>query len=211
MIFATAVVIAVFLPEIFTTSVQGHFVGPLALAFIFAVLASLLVAMTTTPALCALLLTRPDARPESRWLLRLKALQTRAVHGVEGNFRAVIAVLLVCVAAAAIALPFLGGTFMPDFREGHFVLQVSSSIPGTSLDQMLDVGKRMSAEILALPYIATVEQQVGRAELGEGHLGPASQRIPCGTQSRYKSGPAGRAGCPCAISSDTIPACRARW
>ena len=49
MIYATAVVIAVFLPELFTSSVQGHFVGPLALAFIFAVLASLVVAMTSTP------------------------------------------------------------------------------------------------------------------------------------------------------------------
>ncbi len=55
-IYATAVVIAVFLPELFTSSVQGHFVAPLALAFIFAVSASLLVAMTSTPALCALLL-----------------------------------------------------------------------------------------------------------------------------------------------------------
>ena len=53
--------------------------------------------------------------------------------------------------AAGVALPFLGGTFMPDFREGHFVMQVSSSIPGTSLDEMLDVGKRISAEILRCP------------------------------------------------------------
>ena len=55
--------IAVFLPEIFTSSVQGHFVGPLALAFIFAVIASLLVAMTSTPALCALLLRRHASPP----------------------------------------------------------------------------------------------------------------------------------------------------
>ena len=171
-IYATAVVIAVFLPEIFTTSVQGHFVGPLALAFIFAVLASLLVAMTATPALCALLLRRHDARPESRWLRRLKVWQSPAVHGVAAHFKVVVAVLIVCVVAAAAALPFLGGTFMPDFREGHFVIQVSSSIPGTSLDEMLDVGKRISAEILALPYVASVEQQVGRAELGEDTWGP---------------------------------------
>ena len=63
-IYATVVVIAVFLPELFTTSVQGHFVGPLALAFIFAVVASLLVALTSTPALCALLLSKPDMRAE---------------------------------------------------------------------------------------------------------------------------------------------------
>jgi len=171
-IYATAVVIAVFLPEIFTSSVQGHFVGPLALAFIFAVLASLLVAMTATPALCALLLPRQDTRTESRWLLQLKVWQTRAVHTVAQHFKAVIAVLVVCVIAAAAALPFLGGTFMPDFREGHFVIQMSSSIPGTSLEEMLDVGKRMSAEILALPYVDMVSQQVGRAELGEDTWGP---------------------------------------
>src|SRR5262249_35023395 len=69
-------------------------------------------------------------------------------------------------------LPFLGGTFMPDFREGHFVLQVSSSIPGTSLDEMLALGRRISAEVLALPYVKSIEQQVGRAELGEDTWGP---------------------------------------
>jgi CzcA family heavy metal efflux pump len=171
-IYATAVVVAVFLPELFTSSVQGHFVGPLALAFIFAVAASLLVAMTSTPALCALFLRQHDARPEAAWLRRLKTWQAGAVHRVGAHFRIVAAVLLVMVAASLAALPFLGGTFMPDFREGHFVMQVSSSITGTSLDEMLAVGKRISAEVLALPYVATIEQQVGRAELGEDTWGP---------------------------------------
>ena len=171
-IYATAVVIAVFLPELFTTSVQGHFVGPLALSFIFAVLASLLVAMTSTPALCALLLRDHSTRPPARWLERLKKWQNAAVHGVGAHFKAVAAVLLLLVVGALAALPFLGGTFMPDFREGHFVLQVSSTIPGTSLDEMLAVGKRISADVLALPYVKSIEQQVGRAELGEDTWGP---------------------------------------
>jgi CzcA family heavy metal efflux pump len=171
-IYATAVVVAVFLPELFTSSVQGHFVGPLALAFIFAVVASLLVAMTSTPALCALFLRQHDARPEAAWLRRLKTWQSGAVHRVGAHFRIVATVLLVMVAASLAALPFIGGTFMPDFREGHFVMQVSSSITGTSLDEMLAVGKRISAEVLALPYVATIEQQVGRAELGEDTWGP---------------------------------------
>jgi Cu/Ag efflux pump CusA len=128
--------------------------------------------MTTTPALCALLLRRHDARPESGWLRRLKALQTRAVHGVATHFTAVTGSVIVCVLAAAAALPFLGGTFMPDFREGHLVIQSSSSIPGTSFDEMLAVGRKLSAEVLALPYVAMVTQQVGRAELGEDTWGP---------------------------------------
>ena len=171
-IYATAVVIAVFLPELFTSSVQGHFVGPLALAFIFAVVASLLVAMTSTPALCALFLREHDERSEAGWLRRLKVWQDAAVHRVGAHFKVIAAILLTLVVAALVALPFLGGTFMPDFREGHFVMHVSSSIPGTSIDEMLAVGKRISADVLALPYVQSVEQQVGRAELGEDTWGP---------------------------------------
>jgi CzcA family heavy metal efflux pump len=171
-IYATLVVIAVFLPELFTSSVQGHFVGPLALSFIFAVTASLLVAMTSTPALCALLLHGHEFRGEAGWLKRLKAWQTDAVHGVERYFKRTAIILAGLVVAAIAALPLVGGTFMPDFREGHFVAQVSSSIPGTSLDQMLDIGKRISADLLSLPYVDTVEQQIGRAELSEDTWGP---------------------------------------
>jgi CzcA family heavy metal efflux pump len=171
-IYATVVVVVVFLPELFTSSVQGRFVGPLALAFIFAVLASLLVAMTSTPALCALLLRRRDARPEARWLQTLKRWQRWSVRRVGAHLKLTVLVLIGLVIVALGVLPFLGGTFMPDFREGHFVLQVSSSVPGTSLEEMLALGKRISADVLALPYVKTVEQQVGRAELGEDTWGP---------------------------------------
>jgi CzcA family heavy metal efflux pump len=171
-IYATAVVIAVFLPELFTSSVQGRFVGPLALAFIFAVTASLIVAMTSTPALCALFLRQHDARPQAGWLARLRSWRGAAVRKVGGHINATLIALLLLVIAAAAALPFLGGTFMPDFREGHFVMQVTSSVPGTSLDEMLSAGKRISEDVLALPYVQTVEQQVGRAELGEDTWGP---------------------------------------
>jgi len=171
-IYATAVVIAVFLPELFTSSVQGHFVGPLALAFIFAVVASLVVAMTSTPALCALFLRTHDARPEAGWLRRLKSWQNSAVHRVGAHFKVVAAILVGMVVAALAVLPFLGGTFMPDFKEGHFVMQVSSTITGSSLEEMLDVGKRISADVLALPYVQSIEQQIGRAELGEDTWGP---------------------------------------
>jgi len=171
-IYATAVVIVVFLPVLFTSSVQGRFVGPLALSFIFAVVASLIVALTSTPALCALLLRRHDERPEARWLQVLKVWQRRALERVGAHLKLTILLLIALAVAAVAALPFLGGTFMPDFREGHFVIQMSSSIPGTSLDEMLALGKRVSAEVLALPYVKTIEQQVGRAELGEDTWGP---------------------------------------
>ena len=171
-IYATAVVIVVFIPELFTSSVQGHFVGPLALAFILAVTASLLTAMTTTPALCALLLRSGSFHDEARWLVRLKTWQRECVEWIQRRAIGVLSGIAVLVVAAACVVPFLGGTFMPDFREGHFVIQATSSIPGTSLDEMLRVGRRISADILALPYVQSVEQQVGRAELGEDTWGP---------------------------------------
>lgn len=171
-IYATIVVIAVFLPEIFASSVQGHFVGPLALAFVLAVLASLLVAMTVTPALCALLLRRENTHPEARWLQRLKSWQAHAMHWVSGHLIATMTMLTLLVAAALATLPFLGGTFMPDFREGHFVMQVSSSIPGTSLEEIRNLGTRISKDVLTLPYVQSIEQQLGRAELGEDTWGP---------------------------------------
>jgi CzcA family heavy metal efflux pump len=171
-IYATLVVIAVFLPELFSSSVQGHFVGPLALAFILAVLASLFVALTATPALCALFLREEDSHTDARWIAWLKDRQTRALDAARRHLVVVGAVLFVLFAASLATLPFLGGTLMPDFREGHFVMQVSSSIPGTSLDQMLNLGRRISAEVLKLPYIQSIEQQVGRAELSEDTWGP---------------------------------------
>ncbi len=170
-LYATVVVVAVFLPELFTSSVQGHFIGPMALAFILAVLASLVVALTTTPALCALLLRR-HTEAEARWIATLKALQMRAIRVIDAHLGATAAVLALLAAAAIGVLPFLGGIFMPDFREGHFVMQVTSSIPGTSLDEMLRLGEHISTDVLRLPYVQTVEQQVGRAELGEDTWGP---------------------------------------
>ena len=171
-VYATLVVIIVFLPALFSTSVQGKFVGPLALAFILAVLASLLVALTAAPALAALMLKARDHHADFAWIQRMKVWQQRGVGFVHDNFRIVIAALAVLTVAATALLPFLGGSFMPDFREGHFVMQVSSSTPGASLDEMLAVGQRISKDVLALPYIATIEQQVGRAELGEDTWGP---------------------------------------
>ena len=176
-VYATAVVIAVFIPELLTSSVQGHFVAPLAAAFILAVSASLLVAMTVTPALCALLLSSNVVSTEPRWLGKLKDWQRGAIEKTARHLGLTLTVTGALLLASVALLPFLGGTFMPDFREGHFVMQASSSVPGTSLEEMLQFGRRISAEILALPYVQSVEQQIGRAEAGEDTWGPHQSEL----------------------------------
>jgi CzcA family heavy metal efflux pump len=170
-VYATLVVIIIFLPELFSSSIQGHFVGALALAFILAVLASLGVALTATPALVALMLKTHSAHADQGWIQRLKQGQDRTVSRAYRGLRLILPVLAVLTIAAVAVLPFLPASFMPDFREGHFVMQVSSSVPGTSLDEMMAAGERISRDALALPYVATIEQQLGRASLGEDTWG----------------------------------------
>jgi CzcA family heavy metal efflux pump len=170
-VYATLVVIAIFLPELFSNSVQGHFVGPLALAFILAVIASLLVALTATPALSALMFAARERHADAGWIRRCKRWQAGSIGWAYAHVRLLAVVLFLLVAGAIAVLPFLGGSFMPDFREGHFVMQVTSSVPGTSLDEMMAAGRNISREVLALPYVATIEQEVGRAGLSEDTWG----------------------------------------
>jgi CzcA family heavy metal efflux pump len=166
-LYATLAVLIVFVPVLLVSGVTGNFIRPLALAFMLSVLASLIVALTVTPALCALLLTTKSARPEPDWIGMLKSLQARIIAGVDRGFAVIIPLLILAFVATLAWLPFLGGQFMPDFREGSFVIQVNSAVPGTSLSEMAALGERISRDILALPYVATAEQQLGRAEASE--------------------------------------------
>ena len=172
-VYATLVVITVFIPELFVSSVQGHLINPLAVTFILAVIASLFVALTVTPALCALFLSGQTTRHEADWLVRLKSFQARVIDSVDRNFRVASALVVCCFLSSLAVLPFLGGSLMPEFREGHFVLYVSS-LPGTSLSEMSAIGQRISAQLMRMPFIATVEEQIGRAELSEDTYGTNS-------------------------------------
>jgi CzcA family heavy metal efflux pump len=171
-LFATLAVIVAFLPVYFISGVQGAFVAPLALAFMAAVAASLVTALTVTPALAALLLSAREAHKEPAWIVALKRVEALAATWV-GKHLGLVSIALVLAFVASLAwLPSLGGEFMPEFEEGHFVVQASSAVPGTSFDEMKALGRRISAELLDVPEVATVEQQIGRAELGEDTWGP---------------------------------------
>ena len=167
-VFATAVVTLVFLPVLTLSGLQGSFFAPLAQSYILAILASLAVALTLTPALALIFFghgTRDTAMPRLQRVLR--GAYERVLTWVAGHhpFVLVGVVFLFCGLALS-RLPFLGGEFLPEFREGHFVLGVSTA-PGAALGETLRIGRYVSAELLKNPNIATVEQQVGRAEQGE--------------------------------------------
>jgi CzcA family heavy metal efflux pump len=170
-VFATFIVALIFLPVLTLTGLQGSFFAPLALSYILAIMASLVVALTLTPALSYVMFRKGVRKPEDprvqRWL---KAWYRGTLNLIARWPRTIIVVVVVLCALALTRLPS-GGEFLPEFREGHFVLQVFAT-PGTSLPEMIRLGEHISEELLKNKSIATVEQQIGRAELGEDAWGP---------------------------------------
>jgi CzcA family heavy metal efflux pump len=171
-VYATFVVALVFVPLLTLSGLAGKFFAPLGLAYLLAVMASLIVAVTVTPALALTFYGRDPVHPEEpRLQRRIKARYRAGLARRIERPRTLFAAALVAAVVAGAVLPFLRGGFLPPFREGHLVLQVSEA-PGASIDEMLRVGRSLSAALLAVPGIATVEQQVGRAEQGEDTWGP---------------------------------------
>ncbi|MFT3732122.1 MAG: efflux RND transporter permease subunit [Hyphomicrobium sp.] len=167
MLYGTLAVIFAFFPVLFAGGVQGRFIGPMALTFIIAVLASMLVALTVTPALCALFLTNAEDTKESPLLTVLKAAQIKVLDVVRRAWGFTLLTLAVSVIAAIGVIPFLYSELIPQFREGHFVLQMAMASPGTSTDDVVAVGERITTALLKLPFVETVAHQIGRAEAGE--------------------------------------------
>jgi len=171
-VYATFVLALTVAPVIFLTGLQGAFFGPLALAFLLATLASLLVAITVTPAMTYLLLKDVAPPSEPSLLRRLKAAHAKVLRPLCERPRLALAATALLGLLALTGFASFGAELLPAFRERHYVLQVSGP-SGASLDWMRDVGARLTTELLAIPGIATVEQQIGRAEAGEDPFPPS--------------------------------------
>ena len=171
-VYATFIVALVFLPVLMMTGLQGRFFAPLGVAFMLATLASLAIALTLTPALCYAMLSRTKPHEEPRYIRWMKGAHCAVLRAFSGSPGLLMAAALALLLASLATLPFFGSQFLPDFREGHFVLQTEGA-PGTSLAETLRIGRQISLELLKNPHIATVEQQVGRAEMGEDTWAPS--------------------------------------
>jgi CzcA family heavy metal efflux pump len=170
-VYATFVVALVFVPVLTLTGVQGALFRPLGIAYILAILASLVVALTVTPALTLVLLGGREHRAhESPALAWLKARYARVLEALMPSPSGVTtAAALVCFASAA-TLPFFGATFLPEFREGHYLIHMSA-VPGTSLDESFRLGAEVTRALRRDPRVRSVAQRIGRAELSEDTWG----------------------------------------
>jgi CzcA family heavy metal efflux pump len=176
---ATLIIIVVFLPFFFLGGVEGRLLRPLGLAYVVAILASLFVALTVTPALCSVLLPKAKAvttERDSALVGWLKQRYSRTLRTVIARPRTVLAGATLGLIVSIAILPFLGTAFLPEFNEGALTVSVVT-VPGTSLDESDAIGRRVEEILLAHPGVANTDRRQGRAELDEHAQGANAAEI----------------------------------
>ncbi len=176
-VYATFAVALIFTPILTLSGLAGRIFAPLGFAYILSILASLLVALTVTPALSMLLLghrrLRAEEPPPVHWL---RARYIAVLEKVEVMPRLAIG----CAAAATLCgiatLPFFSTSFLPELHEGHFIVHMSA-VPGSSLDESLRRGGQVTEALRKLPFVRSVGQRAGRAELADDTWGPHYSEI----------------------------------
>ncbi len=171
---STLIITAAFLPLFFLTGMEGRMLIPLGVAFIVALAASTIVALTLTPVLCSYLLGNQaqNARlsREPRITRAMKAAYSRSLTWILSRRTAMLCCVGALFVAALVCFFTLGRGFLPRFNEGSFTINVST-LPGISLDESDAIGRRAEEIILATPEVRTVARKTGRAELDEHSLG----------------------------------------
>ncbi len=168
---ASFIVALVFVPLLTLSGVAGRMFEPLGIAYILAILASLLVAVTVTPALGAMMIDHKGLATEDPPVVRAINRPYGLVLNLIGRIPrlTVIGVLIFCAWGLSL-LPRLGGEFLPELREGHYMIH-TSGVPGTSLDENIRVGNRITEAVLAIPGVRSMSQWAGRAERGADTFG----------------------------------------
>ena len=177
-VYATVIVVLVFVPLFALPGIEGRLFSPLGIAYIVSILASMLVSMTVTPALCSYLLPRMKrlGHGDSPLVTRLKRWDARLLAWSFPRAKALIAAAAVCVALAAASVPFFPRAFLPAFNEGSLVLSLMFN-PGTSLAQANRMGALAETLISQVPGVTQVGRRTGRAELDEHAEGVHSAEI----------------------------------
>ncbi|MBO6621181.1 MAG: efflux RND transporter permease subunit [Balneola sp.] len=176
---ATLIIMIVFLPLFFLSGVEGRMLKPLGLAYIVSIGASLIIAMTVTPAMCYYLLRGEGVKgklEESWFTKKLKSGYENVLDFTLQFKKSILLGTLGLFIVAMIAVPFLGRSFLPEFNEGTLVIS-TVTIPGTSLDESNVMGTRIERILLDHPGIISTSRRTGRAELDEHAQGVNASEI----------------------------------
>ena len=177
-VFATLIVVLVFVPLFRLTGLEGRLFIPLGLAYIISLSASLLVSLTVTPVLCSYLLPKAKAVEEenSRFVQFLQGLQQRLLRPALQHPYATLSLAASLVVAAASTAPFLGTSFLPTFQESTAMISVIAT-PGISLEASNKLGRQAEEIMLAIPEVKSVSRRTGRAEEDEHAEGVHTSEI----------------------------------
>lgn len=170
---STFIIVVSFVPLFFLTGMEGRMLRPLGIAFITALFASTLVALTLTPVLCSFLLgsEKSDKAGKEPALVRwLQKIYNVALEWVLSHKKLTLGSVAALFAVALALFCSFGSSFLPAFNEGSFTINVST-LPGVSLEESDNVGRRAEMLLLSVPEIKTVARKTGRAELDEHALG----------------------------------------
>ena len=181
-VFATVIIVLVFLPVFGLTGIEGRLLSPLAFAYIVALLASLAVAIIVTPALCyAFLPNAPSIqRGHDGWLARvLKRHFARMLPPVLDHPVPMVSIAVVLLALSGFALTRAGTAFLPDFHEGSLTVQ-ANTLPGTSLGKSNEIGTRVERILMSQPEVVATARRTGRAEYDEHVQGVEAAEIDVG-------------------------------
>ena len=181
-VFATVIIVMVFLPVFGLEGIEGRLLSPLAFAYIVALLASLAVAIVVTPALCFAFLPSSASiqRGHDGWLTRvLKARFARLLPPVLNHPVPVVGAAVVLLVVAAVALTRAGTAFLPEFHEGSLTVQ-ANTLPGTSLAKSDEIGTRVERILLSQPEVVATARRTGRAEYDEHVQGVEAAEIDVG-------------------------------
>jgi CzcA family heavy metal efflux pump len=171
-VYASLIVTLVFLPVFYLEGVAGSFFRPLALAYILAILASLVVALVVTPAMSFIMLTgERQAREESPLARLLRRGYAALLPALVQSPRAVLVMLGAIAALTLVAASRLGQEFLPDFQETDFLMHFLER-PGASIESMDRMTVRASRELRAIPGVRNFGSHIGRAEVADEVVGP---------------------------------------
>ncbi len=177
---STLIIVACFLPLFFLSGMEGRMMIPLGIAFVVALFASTVIALTLTPVLCSYLLTTESALRKSErepWVSRrLKELYRVALHQALRHKRAVLGSAAALLVLTLVLMFGLGRSFLPPFNEGSLTVNVST-MPGISLEESNKMGLLAEQMLLEFPEVRTVARKTGRAELDEHALGVNTSEI----------------------------------
>jgi len=188
-VFATIIIVLVFLPIFGLSGVEGRLMTPLAFAYIVALLASLVVAIVVTPALGYAFLPRAGSilRAHDGWLARtLKSRYARDLPRALERPRLVIAVSVLLLVAAVVGVSRTGTAFLPEFHEGSLTVQ-ANTLPGTSLGKSDEIGRRVEQILLSQPEVVATARRTGRAEYDEHVQGVEAAEIDVGLRDTGRS------------------------